>query len=63
MKYTGYCGCGVKLTLEGSMKDLRISSSTNGSHTLQMKDVNKNWKNVVSIECPVCGLKPELKMQ
>ena len=61
MKYSGYCGCGVKLTLEGSMKDLSLTSSTDGSHTVRMKDVHKNWKDVVTIECPVCGLKPVLK--
>ena len=60
MKYTGYCGCGVKITLEGTMKDLRISGSTNGSHIIKMKDVHKNWKDVVTVECPVCGLKPVL---
>jgi hypothetical protein len=63
MKYSGFCGCGAKLTLEGSKKDLSISSSSNGSHKIMMKDVNKNWKDVVSIECPVCGLNPVLKIE
>ena len=42
MKYTGYCGCGVILSLEGSMKDLSITSSKDGFHTIRMKDSHKN---------------------
>jgi hypothetical protein len=61
MKFSGYCGCGVKLTLEGSTKDLSLSIDSNGSRTVRMKDLHKSGKDVITVECPVCGLKPSLK--